>query len=358
MQHPLLLVLPLLGAGSPATSQDSGPWVTEIIFQAPAKLGACAIGDVDPTVPGNEVVSTCQNGELYVSYRKSDGSGWRTVSAGSSGGEKIQVAIGDALPSRPGMEIVACGALEGPEADEAPGAATLYHHDGASFQQHTLLQTEQLLHAVTIVDDRVLLAGYDEQLLVARHGAGAWSFSAVADLPGPAKCLTSHGNTSYMACKDGSVLRLRRGLGDDYELEFLHQRNVGRARLGTDGREVIVCDDDGKLHLVDRGGSAVLVHEEVDKLRGAVIADLDTRFVGSEIATAGYERRLSIIQRRGASWVATPVLVETEKFHGLAAGQLDDDRDMELVACGYSGRLVLVQRHERAVPARSAGEGR
>ena len=195
---------------------------------------------------------------------------------------------------------------------------------------------------MTVTNGRVLVAGYALELAELRYADGGWASRSLGTLPGPGKCAVTSG-VSFFACKDGSVVRVT----ENDELEVVHHRPAGRARLGTDGERLAVCDDDGTLSLLTFAGTAEVVHREGDKLRGAVLADLDPSIPDPELATAGYERRLTILTRSEARWLATPVLRETDKFHGLASGDLDGDGDHELVACGYSGRLIVVERHVR-----------
>jgi len=103
----------------------------------------------------------------------------------------------------------------------------------------------------------------------------------------------------------------------------------------------------GEIRSTTRAVVLYTLDHQGDKLRGAVLADLDPQVPGPEVATVGYERRLTILHREGERWKPTPVLRESEKFHGLAAGDLDGDGDQELVACGYSGRLIVIDRHPR-----------
>lgn len=79
------------------------------------------------------------------------------------------------------------------------------------------------------------------------------------------------------------------------------------------------------------------------KLRGAVLADLDPRSPGLEAATVGYGRELSVVSNLGsATPAAVTPFVDSAALHHLTAANLDDDPTLELIACGHSGLLVLL----------------
>ena len=55
--------------GAPPASTDSDPiWRTELVFERAVPLNACAIGDVDPRYPGNEIAAVTRNGEVLLAH--------------------------------------------------------------------------------------------------------------------------------------------------------------------------------------------------------------------------------------------------------------------------------------------------
>src|SRR5690606_25889844 len=116
-----------------------------------------------------------------------------------------------------------------------------------------------------------------------------WTATTLATLDGAAKALVSHGEDLVVACADGALVALRRDGDGRWTTERLDQAPAGLARLGSDGERLLVARDDGALALY-AGGRVDVVHQEGNRLRGAVFANVDVAAPGLELATAGYGR--------------------------------------------------------------------
>jgi hypothetical protein len=156
------------------------------------------------------------------------------------------------------------------------------------------------------------------------------------------------GNEAIIASSDGTVYALAR-TGDAWGLEALSLSTAGQSRLGVapDGR-IVSAGDDGVLRLID-GKNLFDIHREGQKLRGAVLADLDPSSPGLEAATASYEMTITVLYPptagSGEEWRPEVVFIDTGKFHHLDAGDLiPESPGMELAGCGYSKNLVIVSR--------------
>jgi hypothetical protein len=103
---------------------------------------------------------------------------------------------------------------------------------------------------------------------------------------------------------------------------------------------VLFCGNDGVLRLWQDGAVREL-YASTERLRGAVIADLDPSRPGIEYATAGYDGRVVVVSEEDSTLTATVVGRDAERFHHLAVGDLPGLGTC-LVACGYGGRVIVV----------------
>jgi hypothetical protein len=310
-----------------------------IVLEVTDKLVGCAVGDVDPAHPGNEIVVTTGKGAVLVVRR--DGSGWVHDVAYQAAGEMIQVAIGDALPEREGDEIVVVGMAKGSEDAGGHGAARVIWRKATEWQSAAVLETEALAHGVAAQNGDVWVAGYDRKvhLLRARRGTTEFERVAAAALPGNGKCVLVVPGGAAVACTDGSLVEARLSDGN-LVTRVLDHRERGRARLGTDGTSILTADDDGALVLVGPTGAEVLYREALS-LRGAVFADLDPSTPGLEAATTGYTGRVTILRRREGRFAPALLFADRAGFHHAAAGELDGQPGLELVVCGMAGRVLV-----------------
>ncbi len=346
----------LLSTACVPTVPDEDPWLAEVVFQAPAKLGSCAVGDVDPRFEGAEIVATCVTGDIYVVHREGEkwvgesvfdppvrGEGSTIFGRIGKTGEMIQCAVGDVRPDLPGLEIVVVGMIEGSERSSGPGAAWCLYRTPDGWERELIRYDPALLHAVCVVKQDVFVAGFEKQVYLARREEQGWApRQIVSELPGAAKNAIPLQDGVALACNNGSIVVVR---PDDsgWKTEDADWRDAARGRIATDGKRLLSADDDGVLTLID-GEDHTVLHRSSKKLRGAVLADLDPTRAGLEVATTGYDGKIVIVVREGDTWKATTVFSDPQGFHHLASGELDGEPGDEVVACGYSGRIVMVTR--------------
>lgn len=344
------------GSSSCSAQTRSRAFEAQVLFDAGHKLSGCVVADFDPSHPGQEI-AVVGDQSIYVVW--DEGGTWKHHKIARAGGEMIQCAAGDADPSSPGDELLVFGMLEGGEDDGGSGAAYLLSVEvGKAAKLQPVVSDTALLHggAIADVDPRhegaeLVLVGFSNRIRVAHRKGSRWSVETAADLPGAGKAVVATGDGVVVACTDGSLVQLAFDAGaGEWRTNVLDQAAAGQSRLGfADGR-LIAAGDDGALALFDLGEGTSperhRIHAETDKLRGAVLADLDPATPGLEAATAGYGEVLTVLRLVSTDpdrWIATPIFKDQGRFHHLAAGELDPARPgAELVSCGYSGRLVLI----------------
>ncbi len=346
-KHAFLPSALLVLAGGACAPITPPPLADEVALDAGAKLGGCAIGDVLPDRPGDEIVAVAVDGRILVAY--DDDGTWRSEVAGQGGGELIQCAIGDLRPDKPGDEIVAVGMKTGGEDDGGPGAAVVAWREGDGWAHEVVAEDAALLHGVCVADldpnrpgVEALLVGFTNTAILLSFDDGAFSTRVVADLPGAGKNAVAHAGGAAVACNDGSVVLVAADGGGTFSASVLERAPAGAARIGAADGTLVVAYDDGSLGLL-RDGAREVIHDEPQKLRGAVLADLDPDVPGLEVATGGYGATVSLLERRDGAWTAKVVHRDDAKIHHVAAGDVSPRGEgLELVACGYSGKVFVI----------------
>src|SRR5690606_17842354 len=181
----------------------------------------------------------------------------------------------------------------------------------------------------------------DEQVHVLEHGPKGWRASKAGDLPGAGKGAIASVFGVLITCTDGSLARVRAVEGGGWRIDVVDRRDSPRSRVGSDGERVIVSDNDGTLSILEPGvGDAPWqrreVHREFALLRGAVLARFDPESDEVFAATAGYERKITLLREQGGRFWSRLLHADPDRLHHLAAGDFDGDGDQDLVACGYS----------------------
>jgi hypothetical protein len=314
-------------------------WTTRVLVQSTTRLGGCAVGELDAQAPGLEIAAVAQGGQCFVA--RCAGRSWSISTVYRAPGEMIQCTTGELDASAEGDEFVAVGMVEGSENDGAPGAAWVLARRAGKWQAELALEAPRLLHAACVIDGELFVGGFDQRVTRLVRAGEDWTPEVVAELPGAAKSMVAARGGVAVACTDGSVVLVRRE-GGAWKSEVIDKRESPRARLGAAGDRLAICDDDGTLSILD-GGRRKPLFKSAMKLRGAVLAELDPTRPGLEAATVGYSCELSVVSslESDASTTATP-FVDSAGLHHLVAANLDDDPQLELVTCGHSGLLVLL----------------
>jgi len=331
---------PASGAQPAATGTE---WRSAVLLDTGSKLSGVAVGDLLPDAPGNEMVTVGTDHKIRLIWR--DGETWRDEVIATTPGEMIQVAVGDVDPDLPGDEIMAVGVASGGEDDPgAKGAALYVTREGDAWTAVQVFEDTALLHGVCIKSSGVWVTGYSDRIhLLGRQDALPWPAHS-APLPGPGRSIAPTAGGVAVACRDGSVVDVSlSGVVGPVPMPR-DKRDVGRARVAAADRDVLAADDDGTLTLLTAGESGVVLHQGTDKLRGAVLADLDPSAPGLEAATAGYDGTIRVFTRTGATWRDQVVARDTDRFHHLTSGTLPGWAGIVLVGVNYSGKVTVAGR--------------
>lgn len=384
--------LPLAAPSTPVTESAQllrEGWGAYVAFEGRTRINGVACGDLDVAIPGDEIVTVDAEGRVRViardgfGFREQIGIGFaRDPYGGGLGGELVQVVTGDLDVSRPGDEVLAVGVETGDEDAGGPGVVRYYvrRADDGAWSRSSVL-TDALVHAVAIGDllperpgDEFVVAGKFGEAMIGRveeatgvvllDRIGA-EFSATATAKG---AIVVDGGF-VLALDDGRTLRFERDDAGAWERteEVQHGAPLARiARFGAD--EFVVCDNAGIFRLhgpygEDGGAGSVFLDRRSDRLRGAVVTDIDPDSEGVEACTAGYDGEITVCRlsfedadaaEDGSAPVgppavqveAIPVARDTDRLHHLAVGDFDG-LGRALVSCGYSGDVLVVAPRRR-----------
>ena len=333
----------------PGSKAIAPGWRSQVLLETGSRLSGVAIGDVLPDAPGNEIVVVGTDHTLRLIWR--DGTEWRDEIIARTPGEMIQVDVGEVDANRPGDEIVAVGVTSGGEDDTgAKGAVVYVTQDGDEWTATQVFEDTALLHGVCIRPSGIWVTGYSKKVhLLGPQDAVPWPAHS-APLPGPGRSIAPTSGGVVVACRDGSVIYIAlSGVFGPVPLPR-DKRDAGRARIATAGRDVLAADDDGTLTLLttsdDNAHQGVVLHRSTDKLRGAVLADLDPTAPGLEAATAGYDGTIRVFTRVSSQWSEDVVARDTDRFHHLTSGELPGWKGVVLVGVNYSGKVTVAGKAE------------
>ncbi len=357
---PFLPGAALLLSGCAASSSSTPLWWQETAAELNVKLGGCTVGDLDPAYPGQEIGVVAGDGSVFC--LRFDGRGWAQEEVAQLPGEQIQCLACDLFPDLPGDELVTVGVARGSEESGAPGAAWVHWKEAGTWHSEKLFEDTALLHALAFGDvdprhagDELILAGFSGRVNVLSRGDDELVSESFGPLPGNAKGAATGLGGVVLACDDGSLCVMRRA-DAGWQLEILDKFQTQLARVSAQPSRALVSANDGNLRLVDGNGVQVIPISN-QALRGALLVDLDPELDGQEMATAGYDGKLWLIALREAETdnlslgiragdrvvQRTVIGQDDDRLHHLTSGALSGLGPC-LVACGYSGRVIVVSR--------------
>lgn len=333
-------------------------WHAEVLLETEHGMGGAAIGDLDLTSPGNEVVVANAAGEVWMVRRVGDA--WRPVRIHRGDGELIMCAIGDVDPRHAGEEFVGVGMVRGQESLSGAGQVVVIGRDGDDWIATQVFRDSHMIHGVAVGDvsarlpgNEIVACGFNHRVTLIAFDAGAWrsevihvgndrmKIAAVADvLP------ERDGLEVVVAGSDGSVVLLWEGrLG--WRHEIVYSDPVGQSRVACGPPGILIGGDLGKVTLAHRRDgrwTAEALARDSGKIRGVAIADVDEDVPGPELYACGYSQNLMRLTRDDDGfWRSMIVFTAKRPLHHLVAGDIDRAHPgSELVTCGHGGRLIAL----------------
>lgn len=289
----------------------SGKWYKADLITDGKWLGGLEFMDLDPRVPGPEIYTGGEKGNLYqvVAHRP-----WvfSVQYLGSLPGGEIHTLVGgDILPDSPGNELVLFAQPRGLYLVTPRG-------EGREFD-------------IRLVEDAA--GRVRDAILLPPDG-------------GPPRIAT--------ASRDGSV-RILRFPGGKPAWETVYERPQGFGRLalrkGPAGAPVVLystCDDGTvQRHEERRGGgwTTETLYNGPQGPRGVVAGRFDADPEKETIAVYGYGKRVQLLVREPSGWRAETIFEDRDKGHWMCTAELDGRNGTdEILISGFGSRVIQLAR--------------
>lgn len=310
-------------------SSYSGKWTPLQTVHDFEWLGALAVADVDPRVPGEEIYVGGKRGNLYKIKTHREGGVDTTVVARFPGEEIHAILAADLDPTRPGVELVVF-TLAGAAYLLAPRAGFEPIFDGE------LIET---------------LPGRVRQALV---------------LPDP-----KGGLRAVAVTRSGQVMMLKMA-NEAFAKTVIATEAMGLGRIDrrpqrSGSGEVLYCtrDDGVILRLEEKPDGAFereVIYNGPQGPRGIAAGRFDADPEVETVAVFGYSSKVEMLSRKGGgAWTVAQVFTDIDKGHWLDAVEADGrNATDELIGSGYGSRVFLLARPPgygvAAVPATPSEE--
>ncbi|MBL9077869.1 MAG: hypothetical protein JNL08_10220 [Planctomycetes bacterium] len=289
------------GKWTPVTTVNDGKW-----------LGGFVHADLDPRLDGPEIYTGSQNGNVWqvTTHRPVFCSSRRIAQI--PGREVHTLVGGDLDPKSPGSELVAF---------TNPGGVWL-------------------LRPGTVGETWTVMPLGD----IAGRIRDAVALPTAATAPLEIGTVGRHGKFEIFTL-EGSVPHWR----------AVHTAPMGMGRLAlrpgatVDGMVVYTVADDGCVWRHERDAAhawrTALIYVGDQGMRGCAAGRFDADPDVETVAVYGYCKRVELLSKRDDGWHAETLFVDRDRGHWLTRGEFDGrNATDELVATGYSGRIVLLSR--------------
>jgi hypothetical protein len=290
----------------------SGKWTPLEVIHEKRWLGGLAHGDLDPRLPGRELYTGGQRGNLYqvVSYDQGV-LDFRRI-AHLPGKEIHTLLAGDLDPSHPGKELFVFS---------RPGALYRVTPTG----EHGTFESVLLRELPGRVRDAVVLPA---------EGKGPHEIATVSRA----------GSLDLFTWTDKGLVR-----------KSLYQTGQGMGRLalaptGMAGPAILYSTvDDGRIlrHVRNTKGTWITetIHVGSQGPRGLVAGRFHEDPDKETVALFGYDQEVKLLIKEQDGWRQEILFTDSDKGHWLSAAELDGrNATEEIIGAGYGGRLFMLTR--------------
>jgi hypothetical protein len=354
--------------GSAGSAHDGATWDAVVAWQGDAAVERIRAGRPDPADPKLELVGVDQAGTVVLV--RFDGATPRSEVIYRHGAELTGVAVGDVDPSVAGEEVYVGGYAGGKGRDGTGGAVVQIVLTPGGPRTRRVWVGDAYVHAMERVAPaaagqpvRLLITNYagEIRLLTPTAGDGPWHDRLVyRDAPAvdpeqpKIKDVTllrdatgRPPHVAMVALKTGRVIVV--DLDAPSGARLVHEEPGGLSRVSADpqGGAYLSGYFGRILHLVPEGAGFrvdAIHHEAKDSgLRGASLGRFPAAGGTATLATFGFFGYCRVLTPRLGAWDATTIFKDLDRGHALEAADLVPGNDAdELALGGYSNRITIL----------------
>jgi hypothetical protein len=281
----------------------SGRYTPRFLGHDGSWLGGLAHAEIDPRIEGAELYCGSKSGNLYQVVAHAHGFLDVRLVAHIPGREIHTIVGGDLDPATDGPELLVFTRPGGLYRVTATGP------DGKLDCEHVADIHGRVRDALVLPEGEVATVSATGTLELLRMTPEGPVFSVVyeaANGMGRLAAAPGRPDVLYSTLDDGRILRHERD-GGSWRHETIYDGPLGPRGIAAGP----FGDDPGR----------------------------------ETVAIFGYSGKVELLTRGDGRWTAETIFVDRDKGHWLAAAELDGrNTTLELLACGYGGRIVLMAR--------------
>ncbi|MEW5760399.1 MAG: hypothetical protein AB1779_06510 [Candidatus Thermoplasmatota archaeon] len=365
----LIALIPLLllnfASGIFVVDGEEGKWVAEKIFTDTAKIDGIAYGDIDKSIPGNEIISVGLSGNVVMIYKVEE---WRSKVLWTGEGEIIKAAIGNFDPSTPDNEIAVAGMEKGKEGEGGAGAVYMISSKNDSWVSkllHKEIAPDALMHGVAVgnldkstPEDEIIAVSHSGNAVLIRKVGDEWNSTVLFKDSAELKSVIigdvdkHEGIEAIVVGLSGNVTMIYNDKGNwviknIYKAEGgLNRIDVGDVDNAYEGNEILVSGnvkDVILLYKQNEQWNGKKIWSDVDKVRGVGIGDFHPS-LGKEIVITGFSKNVTILMlSKSGLWLAGKIWSDVGRLHDIVVANVDEANEGdEIITGGYSNNITLI----------------